>query len=58
MSTQLEVLDLSSSLAEAARIMVAHKIGAVPIVERDELVGIITETDMLRAFVNDCEPEH
>jgi CBS domain-containing protein len=38
--------------------MAAHKIGAVPIVERDELVGIITETDLLRAFINDCEPEH
>lgn len=36
--------------AEAARIMVEHKIGALPVLEGDRLIGIVTETDFLRAF--------
>jgi CBS domain-containing protein len=36
--------------AEAARIMLDHKIGALPVLERGIIVGIVTETDMLRAF--------
>src|SRR2546425_10939486 len=36
---------------EAARIMLEHKIGALPVVDGADLVGIITETDILRAFV-------
>ena len=36
--------------AEAARIMVEHKIGALPVLEGERLVGIVTETDFLRAF--------
>lgn len=36
---------------EAAQLMLDHKIGALPVVDRGHLVGIITETDLLRAFV-------
>jgi acetoin utilization protein AcuB len=35
----------------AAQLMLDHKIGALPVVADTRLVGIITETDMLRAFV-------
>jgi acetoin utilization protein AcuB len=35
---------------EAASVMVAERFGALPVVRRDELVGIITETDLLRHF--------
>jgi acetoin utilization protein AcuB len=38
-------------LEEAARLMVVHKIGSLPVVENDRLVGIITETDIFRQFV-------
>jgi acetoin utilization protein AcuB len=37
--------------AEAARIMLEHKIGALPVTDAGFIVGIVTETDMLRAFV-------
>ena len=35
----------------AAHLMLDHKIGALPVVEAGSVVGIITETDLLRAFV-------
>lgn len=38
-------------IEEAARIMVDHRIGCLPVVENDELVGIISDTDIFRAFV-------
>jgi acetoin utilization protein AcuB len=36
---------------EAAQILLDHTIGALPVVDHGRLVGIITETDLLRAFV-------
>ena len=36
---------------EAALLMLDHKIGALPVVDGGLLVGIITETDLLRAYV-------
>jgi CBS domain-containing protein len=36
---------------DAARLLLQHKIGGLPVVRGDELVGIITETDLLQAFV-------
>jgi len=36
---------------EAARIMYEYRIGCLPVVKGDKLVGIITETDLLRVLV-------
>ena len=38
-------------LEEAARIMVEKRIGCLPVTRDGELVGIITETDIFKAFV-------
>jgi len=35
---------------DAALIMVHHKIGALPVTEEGRLLGILTETDLLKAF--------
>jgi acetoin utilization protein AcuB len=40
----------ATSIREAARLMYERKLGALPVVERDRLVGILTESDVLRAF--------
>ena len=39
-----------SSMREAAKLMADRKIGCLPVVDNDELVGIVTETDVLRYF--------
>ncbi len=38
-------------LEEAARIMADNKIGALPVMRDDKLVGIITETDLFKIFL-------
>lgn len=51
MSRHLETIDSLATLAQAASRMVHCKIGALPVTKQDGLLGIITETDLLRAFV-------
>jgi acetoin utilization protein AcuB len=38
-------------IEEAARLMLQHKIGGLPVLDGGRLTGIITETDILAAFV-------
>jgi CBS domain-containing protein len=38
-------------LAQGARMLLEHKFGCLPVVERGALVGIVTEIDFLRAFL-------
>jgi len=61
MLTQLRVTELMTSdvitvapdvpLEEAARIMADNKIGGLPVVDDGDLVGIITETDIFKVFL-------
>ena len=41
---------------DAAQLMLDHKIGAVPVLAGGQLIGIITETDIVRAFVRMTAP--
>jgi len=34
----------------AAQLMLEHKVGALPVLDGEVLIGILTETDILRAF--------
>lgn len=38
-------------IEEAAHLMLEHKIGCLPVMRDDKLVGIITETDIFRTFM-------
>ncbi len=38
-------------LEEAARMMVEHRIGCLPVIEEGSLIGILTDTDVFRTFV-------
>jgi acetoin utilization protein AcuB len=46
----------NTDAADAAAIMAKKKIGALPVIEKGKLVGIITATDILRAFVRLSHP--
>jgi CBS domain-containing protein len=37
--------------SDGAQLMIDRKIGALPVVEDGHLIGIVTETDLVRAFV-------
>lgn len=39
-----------------ARMMLDNKIGALPVMRHDKLLGLITESDIFRAFVSICDP--
>ncbi len=36
--------------SEAASLMTEHRIGALPVVEKEKLIGILTSTDILKVF--------
>ena len=40
-----------TTIARAAQLMLENKIGGLPVVERGELLGIITESDIFRMLV-------
>jgi CBS domain-containing protein len=41
---------------DGARVMLDHRIGALPVVDDGRLIGIVTETDIVRAFVRTTAP--
>jgi acetoin utilization protein AcuB len=51
MSTELITVSEDTAIEEAARLMVDHGIGALPVMRGDTLVGIITETDLFKTFI-------
>ena len=50
MSRSVIVVEPDRPVAEAARIMIDHKIGALPVMEGGRLAGIVTESDFVRAL--------
>jgi len=52
MSTPVITITADCPMEDAARIMVQRKIGCLPVMEVDALLGIITETDILKTFVD------
>jgi acetoin utilization protein AcuB len=51
MTKQVVTIGPRQQARDAAQMMLDHRIGALPVVDGDRLAGIITETDLLRAFV-------
>jgi acetoin utilization protein AcuB len=56
MTAAVITVDPNRDAVEAARIMLDHKIGALPVVDAGTVVGIMTETDILRTFVTMAAP--
>lgn len=51
MTTDVITVTEDTPLEEAALIMAENKIGGMPVMRGDKLVGIITETDMFKIFL-------
>jgi CBS domain-containing protein len=50
MTRQVVTIEPSASLEEAARLLIRHRIGCLPVLAADGVpIGIVTETDLLRA---------
>jgi acetoin utilization protein AcuB len=50
MKKELKTLHPNDHLDSAARLMLQHKIGGIPVIENDKLQGIITESDIFKAI--------
>jgi len=51
MATKVVSATPGMNLGEAARLMLEHRVGGLPVLEGGALVGIITESDIFRRFV-------
>ena len=52
MRTPLITVTPQNTVEDAALLMLKHKIGGLPIVAEGKLVGIVTTSDLLKAFLN------
>ncbi|OLS28767.1 MAG: Inosine-5'-monophosphate dehydrogenase [Candidatus Heimdallarchaeota archaeon LC_2] len=55
MNNTIKKIDESAKLIDAASIMVNQKIGALIVMKGSEAIGMLTERDILRAFVKKAE---
>lgn len=53
MIKNLITISPEADIKEAVRLMIKHKIGCVPVVQGEELLGLVTETDILLLFLKD-----
>lgn len=51
MSKKVKTVDFTTPIEEAARIMADLKIGGMPVVRSGKVVGMITETDLFKIFL-------
>jgi CBS domain-containing protein len=51
MTAAVATISPQATLTDAAAAMIADKIGALPVHDQTALIGIITESDLLRAFL-------
>ncbi|MBM3145166.1 MAG: CBS domain-containing protein [Chloroflexi bacterium] len=51
MTKEVLTITTDTPIEEAARIMADNKIGGLPVVKDDRVVGIITETDLFKIFL-------
>lgn len=52
MVTDVATVEVNASLRHAALFLEKHKIGCLPVMDDDKLVGIITDTDFVAVAIN------
>jgi len=51
MTKEAITIEPETQLLDAAELMMEHKVSGIPVVKGDELVGIITESDIFRMLI-------
>jgi len=51
MTRKVTTVDFDTPIEEAARIMADNKIGGLPVMKDKQVVGMITETDLFKTFL-------
>ncbi len=57
MSAPVVSVSPDATVQQATRLMLRHKIGGLPVVDKGKLVGVVTTIDMLRAFLQVVETD-
>jgi CBS domain-containing protein len=57
MVRELVTISPELNLCKAVKMMVDKKIGCLPVVDQDRLVGLITETDIMLQYLKGCGSE-
>ncbi len=57
MTSEVVTVTPATPLWQAAELMLKHKIGGLPVVEGDEVVGMITESDIFKLLVQQWRSE-
>ncbi len=50
MTEEVRTIGPDADVKEAAGLLIEHRIGCLPVVDKGKLVGIVSETDLLRAI--------
>ena len=53
MTTPPVLIDENAFVSDAARVMLDHGVKRLPVVSKGEMVGIVTRSDLIRAFARD-----
>ncbi len=51
MNTDVRTVEPDSNLKDAAQLLLNHKYGCLPVLDNDQLVGILTEADFLKLTI-------
>jgi CBS domain-containing protein len=57
MATDVLAVSPDTTIADAARRMIARETGAAVVIDSGELVGVISERDLMRAIPDACNPD-
>jgi CBS domain-containing protein len=55
MTEEVVTIAPEADMVQAARLLLEHKIGCLPVIESGAIVGMVTEIDCLRAFLTSHE---
>jgi CBS domain-containing protein len=58
MTRDLVTVTPVTPIGEAARLMLEQRLGALPVLEGERLVGIISQGDLLKALIALLKAEH